>query len=109
MFWFDHRRQLAVLVSQGLCDEAFVFLGKRFKFDVTTAATSIVDNLESTKKKKNKQKKEDLIFSSFLSPKLNTFNCRLQMYIQVINTNRLRISVWLFSNICHRLAGITRD
>ena len=107
MFWFDHRGQLAVLVSQGLCDEAFVFLGKLFKFDVTTAETSIVDNLESTKKKK--KKKEDLIFSSFLSPKLNTFNCRLQMYIQVINTNRLRISVWLISNICHRLAEITRD
>lgn len=60
-------------------------------------------------KKNKKQKKEDLIFSSFLSPKLNTFNCHLQMYIQVINTNRLRISVWLFSNICHRLAEITRD
>lgn len=106
MFWFDHRRQLAVLVPQGLCDEAFVFLGKRFKFDVSTAATSIVDNLESMKEKK---KKKDLISSSFLSPKLNTFNCRLQMYIQVINTNRLRISVWLFSNICHRLAEIIRD
>jgi len=58
VFWFDHRRQLAVFVSQGLCDEAFVFLGKRFKFDVTTAATSIVDNLESTKKKKQKTKKK---------------------------------------------------
>lgn len=67
MFWFDHRRQLAVLVPQGLCDEAFVFLGKRFKFDVSTAATSIVDNLESMKEKK---KKKDLISSSFLSPKL---------------------------------------
>lgn len=66
MFWFDHRRQLAVLVSQGLCDEAFVFLGKRFKFDVTTAATSIVDNLESTKKKKQKTKKRlDFLFFSF--------------------------------------------
>lgn len=92
-----HRRKLAVFVSQGLYDEAFVLLGKRFKFDLTTAATSIVDNLESTKKKttkKTNKKKEDLILSSFL--KLNTFNCRLQMYIQVINTNRLRISVWLF-------------